>query len=365
MLKLSLKVFRSFIKENTSSFLMMSVGIFVILSGVTFVISRGAMLYKEEADFNCETRKVTIVANDPIVGNDAKELLAFLLENDNIPAVQRAMTVDYTNDIIGHFCSGEAYMAIPYGRYFSGEESEGENVVLLSEAYLNKADTSLLINMLDNWIQLGNINKNYKIIGRYNSTLICDTDFSHEVVIPLKTYVYNGFPISNLDIIFTERPSECHQLYMRKFLEEHNISYEMKQPSRIEKKAIWLFLQETGSHFIILLICYITLLNLLKYWIKENYRRFYIYYVCGCASGRIRTLLLLNTFYMYILPNVLSIVCYTLIGPYFSTVKFIVTLPFAYCSLIYFATLGITLLITWVIAIGQLKKFNEIKEIVF
>lgn len=363
MLILSLKMFRSFCRQKTGSFFLISIGMFVSILGVMFVYSRGRMVYETEADYNCETSTVTINANTNI--NTALKLYSLLLDNKDLPEIRQLTAFDAETATVGHYNNGDLRLTIPYGRYFTSEELGNGKVVLLSDAYLGQAENSFIVNMLDNTIELKRQADRYAVIGRYNSTLYGNKLDSHEIIIPLHTYIGAGYPINNLKIIFLSSPDEGQLNSLESILKTLNIQYSLELPNTIESQALKSLAKETLSHFIVLLICYVTLLNLLRYWIKSNLHKFYIYFMCGCSSYKLVALLLANTCYLYVVPATFSLFFFKLLEPYFYSYYFIYSLRIHDYLCIYLGALICALLTTLLVTARQLKKFTTVKEIIF
>lgn len=363
MLKLSIKMFQTLYRQKTGSFFLILIGMFVSILGIMFVYSRGRMVYETEAGYNCETSTVKINADTDV--NTALKLYSLLLDDKNLPVIHQLTAFDTETSTVGHYNNGNLRLTIPYGRYFTSQELSNGKVVLLSDAYLGQAETSFIVNMLGNTIILESQDDRYTVIGRYNSTLFGDKLYSHEVIIPLHTYIESGFPLDNLEIIYTTAPTEEQINYLESTFKNLNIHYSLELPKNIELQALRSLVKETLSHFIVLLISYVTLLNLLRYWIKSNLRKFYIYYMCGCSSSKLVVLLLANTCYLNIIAAVFSLFAFKLLEPYFYTYDFISSLYIYDYILIYFVVLVCSLVVTLLVAAHQLKKFKTVKEIIF
>lgn len=364
MFKLSLRVFLSFFRLKLGSFFFMLVGIFAITLGFIFIFSRGMIIYQEESEFNCETKTVIVTTKNNFEIS-REELSHFLFNNGKFPKIQELLVTNYETDTIGHYSVKEFPIAIPYGRYFSLEELNGSHVILLSDAYLSQVDTLFLIDMINKSLKIDGFVTTYQVIGRYNATILGNPLYSQEVIIPFNTYLHDGFPINYLKIIYSEKPTKQQILYLQDFFQSNNGDHELTLPKKVNVQAIKGFLQETASHFIILIVCYITLMKLLKYWIDANHRKLYIYYICGCSSKKVLLLILLNSIYLYAISSIISFVVYRLLETYFSVYKFVSVLSLLQYCVIYFIILIGTISTTWVMAALQLKKFNIIRESIY
>lgn len=363
MLKLSMKIFRSFYRQKTGSFFLILTGMLISMLGIMFVYSRGKMVYKREIEYNCETTTVKFTAD---IDTDASlELCSLLLNNEKLPEIYQMTVLDPTTATIGHYCNGALRFTIPYGRYFNSEELTDGRAVLLSDAWLAQADTSFIVDMIDRKIKIGSHNSSYTVIGRYNSTLLTDHFYSREVLIPIYSYIKEGFPFDNVEIIFSKMPAGWQINDLESMIGKYAVDFSLEPPKALEFQALKAFVRETGSHFIILFICCITVLNLLRYWITSNRRKFYIYYICGCSSQRILLLLLVNTCYLYGMAAAFSLLAFMLLEPYFYVHNFISALGLFDYLCICFITLACALVATWIVVVRQLQKFTTVKEIIF
>lgn len=362
MLKLSIKMFRSFCRQKTGSFFLIFIGMFVSILGVMFVYSRGKMVYETNASYNCETSTVKMSMETDT--STSLKLYSLLLNNSCLPEIHQLTAFHAETATVGHYNNGELRLTIPFGHYFTAEEISSGKVVLLSDAYLAQAETSFIENMIGSSIELNGHNS-YTVIGRYNSTLYGDQLYSQEVIIPLHTYIEDGFPLENLEIIFSTAPGKEQLSCLESIFKDLNITYSLDPPKSIESLALKSLAKETLSHFIVLLICYVTLLNLLRYWIKANLRKFYIYFMCGCSSHKLIFLLLANTSYLYIIAAFFSLFVFKLLEPYFYMYDFISSLRVFDYLCIYLVSFVCALATTLLVTVRQLNKFTTIKEIIF
>ena len=206
MFKLSIYTFYSFLNKQKSTFFLLYLGFSIILFSFLFLFGRYWMVYEQASDEHMETKTMNIKLQG-FPSNERKEQwIRFIMEDSCFADVNQIMFLDLNNSVIGCKSQDEDVITIPYGRYFTQEEQKGKNVVLLSEGYLNQCDAAFVSDMLTKQIMIGDVG--YKVIGRYNFTLVGNVTSSKEVVIPLNTFVQNEYSIHQIKVVFDTKPKQ-------------------------------------------------------------------------------------------------------------------------------------------------------------
>lgn len=324
MLKLSIYTFYSFLNKQKSTFILLYLGFFIILFSFLFLFSRYFMIYEQASDENMETKTMNIKLQG-ILSNEKKEQwIRFILEDSCFSDVKEIMFFDLDNSVIGCKSRDEDVIAIPYGRYFTKEEQQGKNVVLLSEGYLNQCNAAFVRDMLKKQIIIGDVK--YTIIGRYNFTLVGNVTSSKEVVIPLDTFVQNKYSIQQIKVVFSTKPKRKQIKAIEEYFNQTGIFYSVQFPTLIEKSAIMQAFEEMGWNLLIIFVCFLCMFPLVQYWNECSYKRLYVYYLCGCSARNTSILLILNTTYLYIISFVSALFFYKCIDNYFIACRFIAKL---------------------------------------
>ena len=333
MFKLSIYTFYSFYNKKKFTFFLLYFGISIILFSFLFLFGRYFMVYEQASEEYMETKTMYIKVGEILSDEKNEQLIHFLLENSCFLDAEEIMFFDLDESVIGCKAPDGNAITIPYGRYFTKEEQEGKNVVLLSEGYLAQSDASFVRDMLKKQVIIGDVE--YTVIGRYNFTLVGDVTSSKEVIVPLKTFIQNEYPIQQIEVVFSKKPKREKLEAVKDFFNQTGIVHSIQFPSSVEKKAIKQAFEETGWNLLILFVCFCTLFPLLQYWNQCNYRRLYVYYLCGCSARNISILLVLNTTYLYVLSFVSALFLYKTIENYFVSCQFIVGLNVRQIILLY------------------------------
>lgn len=366
MIKFSFKLFKSFFIQRTGSFLLIVFGLFLTIFGFYFILSRGFYVYEYEAVYNNESKTLILKMNDENDSKVAENLFTFLTnKSPEFPVVNQIKAYNSYNEIVGQYLYEMEHSYIPYGRYFTEEEQfDGSNVVILSESFVNQLDSNSISSLIGNEISIGNNpGKLYLAIGRYNTTFFGDEMDSKEVIIPFFTYIKNGYALSEVEIIFSDKLTETELFYLEDFFSEYKGIEISKYPAKLEYSAIISFLYTILHHSVVLVICLITLLTLIGYWIRINYKKFYIYYICGSTKGFIMKAILLNVSYIWTVSTILALTVYKRLELYFFTYGYLSVLNVLRIMIISVFILAIVLFTTWIMSSKQLKKYGEIREI--
>lgn len=337
MLKLSLNLFCDFLKYRTKEFFLFTLGIFVTVLGMVFIFSRGMYAYRETASDYQETKTMAFEIEEKLE-KSTKETLYEFLEKER-SSIAHIIVTEFGADVIGYFAEENQTFSIPFGRYFSETEQDGAYVVLVSDGYLAAEPMEQMQNLLGQKILIKEAE--YQVIGWYHGGL--KSSSSAEIMIPLKTYIKEDFQMNQMQIILENQYSQTLYLDICHFLEKEGITYRSVAPKKFEKEAVAVFFQETASHFLILSICYLTLFQLLQYWLEANRKKFYVYFISGASRKTLFLLLQLHLFYLCFLPVVFGMICYKGIEKQFYQIQFTAKLDIVWCVGIGMAAIGLTM----------------------
>lgn len=333
MLKLSIHTFFSFCRLQKNTFFLLLGGICTILFAMLFILSRYYMVYEEVKNEYQETKTLTVNIEESLSAKAQQQWNDFFQKKISYSKVEKIMLIDLQHNIIGCEAPDRSVMNIFYGHFFSEEERKGENVVLLSEGYLRQQDADFIKNMLSREITLED--STYKVIGSYNLAITGDVLSSKEVVIPLATYIKNGYAFNQMVIVFYDIPTSEMINSIEDFLKRTEVAYSIYLPTKYEKSAAIQALDETIWSLLILGVCFISMFPMLYYWNKSNFRRLYIYYICGCSTKKISFILFANTTYLYMLASAAALMLYHFFKKIFCNLEFIRKLEINQICLLY------------------------------
>lgn len=302
MLRIAFRNFITTCRTHVAFFLLSFFCLISVFVCLLFIQQRNYFSYKEHLStqqsvlyFSCE--------NPAIVQQIAAEI------NDT-PALPKAAVISVYG---GQYCGlywdrnqRENVWYTPYGRFFTTDEMEGgAKVAILGTGYIGQLPFEEMDSLWESGIEIGGVP--YKVVGNYffywETADVPEEDSMAEplcapIVIPLKTFWDGGFSASRFRCEFAAPVTAEQRALLANLLQPHAEIRSLSLPDVGNGRAFAAYVGGSTSSTLIVLMALISLVNIILYWLKNEFERYRIYRICGARRGQILRLLLLQILFL-------------------------------------------------------------------
>ncbi len=251
------------------------------------------------------TRQLSLSCED---GTVLWETYEKLRSSDEFPdiSVLTLANVDYAG-VYWNFESNEETYYTPYGRFFTEQEmNDGENVILLGTSMINRM-LKEQVNKNDIWENPININgKNLTPIGSYhslgfpgstkvNESGLAKSAFVAYTTMPLNTFRRLGLQPIALYCKFALPLTEAQLTLLHEYVNSLNGVEIVYSSISGQEAVIKAYMNQWLNAAIILLGLLITI-QVLIHWLRSEFERFRIWLICGAKKKHILFRIFLEVF---------------------------------------------------------------------
>jgi len=355
MLRLSLRNFGSLIIRHTLSFILIISGLLTTCFGLLFIFGREYSEFIDWNSFSAVSGIMKVSIKQDASTREVQDLLRFFIDDggENFPEASCLTTTDNSKQLI----VAEYNLHEPKYWLMSGEylDQGAKKEVLLSEGYMKGLSSDFLHEIYGKEIKIDNIS--FTIIGSYSCYYNYDNN-GGGVIIPLWTYVNLGYPIQYLDIFFPDSFSSDEESYIVQKLSENRMVERIDMPDKVDAKYFSKMFSTVVKHFLLLSVSLVTLLNLLRYWLKRSWSRFRVYIICGATNNKIMFVIIFNSLLMSLFSTVIAWSSYAIVQPFLMKYRIITEYPWFFSAGICFTVMLISVIYTIIVGVQFLRKQN-------
>ncbi|MDO5022597.1 MAG: hypothetical protein Q4E07_04590 [Eubacteriales bacterium] len=303
MLRHSLERFASLCKNNKAFFAICFLCLIFAFVSFLYIQEMAYTRYLEAVNRKAETQLFFVSSQK----SDALyEILKQVEENPSLPplGVVSLSNFEYSGIYWNRSYKSDVYYT-PYGRFFTDEEmSSGDNVALLSMAYLRSLPKNITGTLWDKGITIyGN---HFEATGNYEGLSdypLENSGYQTEVIptavaMPLKTYLNLNIPAMYLRIEFAKSLSPLQIAELKNTVSAYlDVSY-VSFPNIENQSAKRIYMATSARFALILVFALISIINIIVYWVSAEFKRYRVYILCGAQKKQIIFLLAMNTIYI-------------------------------------------------------------------
>ena len=292
---LAIKDIYKFICGRRSVFILIVVGLVFTNIGISFYYGYFMRKYNNDVSYYNKVKKYEFINNGNMDNDGICKLIELLQNNTCLPQIT---VIIATEDIIsksrviempeyagtspiGKYTrlSGE----VLNGRYFNNTEiSKGLNVAIVTVSTLMEEDRPVTNG---DFIDIkGN---QYKIVGQ-----ILYSEIPYGSVIPMNTYIRNGYKMNYLRAEFADKLTDKQEKYLVDTINNNYTDVKLILPPEKDYEALNFFWKHFYQILCLFILAVVNIFSLIYYWISTNARKYSIFIICGCYKLKVFLLIL-------------------------------------------------------------------------